>query len=232
MKHLIYLVKHYLNMAREKGLLAAFHRLKNRFFTKYYERKFNISTEQNFSQQTLGYDEEKAEYGPVDYLSFIKTLSKYYKKAGGGGFLDYGCGLGRALFIASMYPFEKIIGVDLSPRLCQLANQNIAQSQNVKNIERLQVICTDATTYEVPNSVNAIFINNSFTGSVLEKVFDRILESYRKSPRDLNIICNLPKNSKFEKQIRARSEFKVASYYTDESNTTRVYLIAQVSTLS
>src|SRR3984957_17090364 len=41
-------------------------------------------------------------------------------------FVDLGSGKGRALLLASDYPFREIIGVELSPELDQIARANIA----------------------------------------------------------------------------------------------------------
>src|SRR5271154_1163699 len=39
-------------------------------------------------------------------------------------FIDVGCGKGRALVVASEFPFRSIIGVELSPELAELAEEN------------------------------------------------------------------------------------------------------------
>src|ERR1700674_4645239 len=43
------------------------------------------------------------------------------------GFVDLGSGKGRALLLASDYPFREIIGVELSPKLDRVARDNIAR---------------------------------------------------------------------------------------------------------
>ena len=43
------------------------------------------------------------------------------------GFVDVGSGKGRALLLASDYPFREIIGVELSPELDRVARANIAR---------------------------------------------------------------------------------------------------------
>src|SRR5271168_5236996 len=42
-------------------------------------------------------------------------------------FVDVGSGKGRALLLASDYPFREIIGVELSPQLDRVARANIAR---------------------------------------------------------------------------------------------------------
>src|ERR1019366_288563 len=39
-------------------------------------------------------------------------------------FLDLGCGKGRALLIAAHFDFPQILGVELSPDLCRIAESN------------------------------------------------------------------------------------------------------------
>ena len=43
------------------------------------------------------------------------------------GFVDLGSGKGRALLLASDYPFREVIGVELSPKLDRIARDNIAR---------------------------------------------------------------------------------------------------------
>src|SRR5262245_40427071 len=42
-------------------------------------------------------------------------------------FVDLGCGKGRALIVASEFPFHKLLGVDISPRLTATARANAAR---------------------------------------------------------------------------------------------------------
>ena len=39
-------------------------------------------------------------------------------------FVDLGCGKGRPLLVASEFPFQRVVGVEIAPRLAEIARQN------------------------------------------------------------------------------------------------------------
>src|SRR5277367_3679731 len=39
-------------------------------------------------------------------------------------FVDYGCGKGRVLLVATHFPFQRIVGVEFAPQLAEIAEQN------------------------------------------------------------------------------------------------------------
>jgi len=67
-------------------------------------------------------------------------------------FIDVGSGMGRNLLIASEYPFKKIIGVELSKELHEIAEDNIkiykTESQMCEDVESC---CMDILDFEFPN---------------------------------------------------------------------------------
>ena len=40
-------------------------------------------------------------------------------------FIDIGSGMGRALLMASEFPFKQLVGIELSPTFHQIAQQNV-----------------------------------------------------------------------------------------------------------
>src|SRR5438045_5385838 len=82
-------------------------------------------------------------------------------------FLDLGSGKGRTLMMASDYPFQRIIGVELLPALNQVARENIAlykgESQKCLAIES---ICADATTFPLPAAPLVLYLFNPFPGEL------------------------------------------------------------------
>ena len=52
----------------------------------------------------------------------------------------------------------------------------------------IELICADATEYEVPDDVTIIYFGNPFLGSIFEKVVGKIQESLDRNPRELVIL--------------------------------------------
>lgn len=78
-------------------------------------------------------------------------------------FVDIGSGKGRALLLASDYPFKRCSGLELSPIHHARAEQNIAlyrgPAQRCRTVESL---CQDATTYDFPKEDLFLHFFHSF----------------------------------------------------------------------
>jgi predicted RNA methylase len=76
-------------------------------------------------------------------------------------FVDYGAGKGRCCFLASAKNFRKIVGVEFARELCADMERNIkrfkAPWQRCSNFE---VICLDATRYDIPDGDCVLFMFN------------------------------------------------------------------------
>jgi SAM-dependent methyltransferase len=116
-------------------------------------------------------------------------------------FVDLGCGKGRALLVANEYPFARIIGVELSPTLLQIAQEN-AQRCGLLERPGFELRCQSATDFEPPPDDLVVFIFNSFDESVLQGVLERLGESLRASPRRLYIIYQ---SDNFARALLART---------------------------
>ena len=64
-------------------------------------------------------------YEPIDSLCFDKVLEYFQPIGSKDGFLDYDCGMGRAVILATMQPYGRVLGVELDARLVQSVNQQI-----------------------------------------------------------------------------------------------------------
>jgi SAM-dependent methyltransferase len=73
-------------------------------------------------------------------------------------FIDLGCGEGRALVIASEFPFRAIVGVELSPALCATATANAAVIAN-RFPDRMPIQIVQADAGE--------FVDSTRTGAAL-----------------------------------------------------------------
>ena len=109
-------------------------------------------------------------------------------------FIDIGSGMGRALLIASDFPFKKIIGVEFAVDLHEVAKQNAknyrSASQKCKDIE---LVCMDATQYDVPVEPVVLYLNNPFKEPLMRPFLARVDASMRKQPRELLVLYYNPR---------------------------------------
>jgi SAM-dependent methyltransferase len=103
-------------------------------------------------------------------------------------FVDLGSGKGRALLLASDYPFREIIGVELSAELDRVARANIARYTGARNRPPVTSIQGDAAEFRWPPEPLVIYMWNAFTGPVMERVFHNLEASLAQLPRELYLV--------------------------------------------
>ena len=108
-------------------------------------------------------------------------------------FLDVGSGKGRALLLASDYPFHAIVGIELLPELHRQAFQNIARyrspSQQCFSIDSR---CGNARDLEFPSGPLVIYLFNPLPEPDLAIFVSRLEESLRAHPRPCCILYHYP----------------------------------------
>jgi len=103
--------------------------------------------------------------------------------------VDVGCGKGRVLLSALALPFERIIGIELSPVLCRIAQQNITNARFVsRKCTAIEIICSDATKYRIPRLPMIIFFYNPFPFEIMELVLSNIVNSYMEEERPIYLM--------------------------------------------
>ena len=111
-------------------------------------------------------------------------------------FVDIGSGKGRALLLASDYPFREVAGIEISPELDRIARANIARYASLarNGIERppITALLGDAAEFQWPAGPLIVYMWNAFTHPVLEKLFHNLENSLLRAPRDIYLIYMHP----------------------------------------
>ncbi|MBV8991649.1 MAG: class I SAM-dependent methyltransferase [Solirubrobacterales bacterium] len=104
-------------------------------------------------------------------------------------FIDYGSGMGRLLYLAAArYPFRRVIGLELSEQLNEIARANLGRNAHRLRCSDIQLHTGDVLEYEPPPDITVAFFNNPFTGKTFETAVERLLDA---AHRPLRIIyCN------------------------------------------
>lgn len=104
-------------------------------------------------------------------------------------FVDIGCGKGRVLLIASEFPFRKITGVEFAPPLAEIARRNLQSFRSRhRKCFNLEVITGDALEYELAPEAQVLFFYSPFSPEILDRVLQKVEESFRRSPRNLLVV--------------------------------------------
>jgi SAM-dependent methyltransferase len=144
-----------------------------------WDSKLNISTnifdymEEDF--QNYGYD-------PTPYV-VLEELVKLNLIATDDVLVDYGCGKGRVSFFLNNQIGCKVIGVDHSERLLQMAHKNLERYGENKDI----IFVNSKAEEYVPDEANRFYLFNPFSTKIFRQVLKKIEESKERNPRDILI---------------------------------------------
>jgi hypothetical protein len=90
-------------------------------------------------------------------------------------FIDFGSGKGRVLFVASEFPFARIIGVEYAHELHEAACRNIQSYRSqTQKCRRIEAICQDMTTFPLPEGPLVLFFYNPALESVMRTMAAKI----------------------------------------------------------
>lgn len=178
---------------REQGLWNCLRWLVWSGNDRWQEWRLGIKTADMIHWRDLGLNQDSESYEAIDYHTFACVMKRLTITAD-DVFLDYGCGMGRVLALAARQSFRRVIGVELSARLCLIAEQNLRVVQNRLTCKNVQVINMDACEFSVPVDVSVVWLFSPFFGEVMQKVIAQIRESLSATPREITIIHVIPDN--------------------------------------
>jgi SAM-dependent methyltransferase len=128
-------------------------------------------------------------YGAIHPEDFARAMDALDVRHEEYTFVDFGSGKGRALLLASDYPFKKIVGVEFTPDLVEIAKKNVSvfrrDSQRCRDIEP---VCADALKYELPEGPSVFYFYNPFDREVMERMVAKVARSYRENPREICVL--------------------------------------------
>src|ERR1700680_3118745 len=90
-----------------------------------HDRRYGVQTRGLVAIETLS--EEGADchdYFPTSFVTFRRAMATVQIRTGQDVFVDYGSGMGRVLLMAARYPFRRVIGVEISAVLNEIARKN------------------------------------------------------------------------------------------------------------
>jgi hypothetical protein len=130
-----------------------------------------------------------ARYSPTPVRTIRQALEAILVQYEDFTFIDMGAGKGRVMLVASEFPFRRIIGVEFSRKLCDIAVQNIQRyTSSTQRCKSLEVCCTDAAEFIIPEEPSVYYFYEPFTPLVAGRVFQNIEQSIYRRPRKI-LIC-------------------------------------------
>ena len=91
-------------------------------------------------------------------------------------FVDLGCGKGRPLLVASEFPFQRVVGVEMAPGLAEIARQNAAALSRRRGEHiPIEVHVGDATTTAAPGGRVVYFLYHPFDAELTSALVQNIV---------------------------------------------------------
>lgn len=111
-------------------------------------------------------------------------------------FVDLGCGKGRALAVASEFPFKTVVGIELSERLAAIASEN-ARILAARDPQRtaISVVVGDAIEHDIDLPLGprvVYFLYNPFDERQLETFLRHVTGPVRRSVEHLFVLYYNP----------------------------------------
>ena len=100
-------------------------------------------------------------------------------------FVDLGSGKGRALLVASEFPFAKIVGIELSDNLHRIAEENVKRYKSAtQQCVVFDLKCMDALEYSYEDDAFVLFLFDPFGREILQNIIANLEASLRERPRE------------------------------------------------
>jgi hypothetical protein len=174
------------------------HRRRRRYGDAGYDWDFRVNT----TSGTISWRERflgllHSPYQPTEPAAFHTMLQQFLQDAeiepGEFVFVDIGSGKGRALLLASDYPFRRILGIELLPRLHQEANKNIAAyKSSEQKCFAMQSICADAAEFAFPVEPLVLYLFNPLPEERLAVMLHNLHISLSRQPRACYLLYHHP----------------------------------------
>jgi SAM-dependent methyltransferase len=168
------------------------------YFLDWFDLKYGTNTTRRVQLPDLDDIEGENKQRGVNYVPtkmgpFIKVMDALHFPPG-SVFVDLGCGKGRPLLLASGYPFQRIVGVEFSHRLCEEARKNWSTYQRKRGVRaEVEIIEADVVDYELKDDENVFYMFNPFDAEVVGKILKNIGSSIERRKRTIWLIYNNPK---------------------------------------
>jgi SAM-dependent methyltransferase len=131
-------------------------------------------------------------------------------------FIDLGSGKGRAILVASRFEFARVIGVEYSKDLSDIAERNIQRfPASERRCREIQAICGDAVEFPLPGGPLVIYLYNSFGANLMELVRENVRKALEAAQRRVVLLYFNPvhvdiwDNARFLRKVRVEERLAV-----------------------
>lgn len=184
-----------------------------------FDSRYGTDTIQINMLDELALEDESRRHGqryqPTGSYSF-RNIMRRLAPPPNGVFVDYGAGKGRVLMMASRYPFARVVGIEFSEELCEVARQNIDKFRGREpKAAPIDVVHADVRQYEYRHDETIFYFFHPFDEAILGATLDGIRESLKARPRKASLVYYLPKHRELvekDAMFELRETFVIGGY--------------------
>ena len=160
----------YLDIRMQIGFWAGrFYGAQNRLL----DLMLGVSTRGHVSGE-WSFDAGNCPYSGCEWLSVRRALKDLHPSRS-DVFIDLGSGKGRALLIAGLLPYKRVVGVEMDGQLCRLARDNIDRARPRLRAGNVECVNANVLDWQIPDDASVIFMYNPFIDRTFYGVTERIL---------------------------------------------------------
>ncbi len=123
-----------------------------------FDRRYGVRTSGQIEPGDLGLNGRGCHgYRPAGWMTLRRILPPR-EVTNHDVFIDLGSGMGRVVLQAASYPFRKVIGVEISETLHDIAQDNIDRTRRRPRCPHIDLVHADVLDYELPDDVTVAFL--------------------------------------------------------------------------
>jgi SAM-dependent methyltransferase len=162
-----------------------------------FDRRFGVNTSGWIRQPTPSVDGSNAELGspydgsnPAHFNRIVQNLKIRYEDY---TFVDFGSGKGRVLLLAAAFPFRRVVGVEWSRELHDVARRNLNLYTGPMACHEADSFCMDAGEFPIPSGKSVLYFFNPFKAEIMARVRHNIRRSFEADPRQIVLVYMNPR---------------------------------------
>jgi SAM-dependent methyltransferase len=145
-----------------------------------FDQKYGTDTQGRVEVESLGIEGVAAShavhYEPSSLPKVERALRRLPIRHEDYCFVDMGAGKGLAIAVAARYPFRRVIGVEVSRALCQIAANNLRLYRDREKLPApVDILNINALDYRFSDDHHVVYLYNPFDEGVLAPMLAHLL---------------------------------------------------------
>jgi 16S rRNA G966 N2-methylase RsmD len=175
-------------------------------------------------------------YVPTPPKTFHRIMRSLDIRFSNFTFIDFGSGKGRVVILATKHGFQKVVGIEYSVTLHNIAENNVRafQASHSVNLPTVELVCLDASQFKFSSENQILYFANPFSDKIMELVLENLSVSTKtESPFPTIYLIYMPyRKANLEIFFRNNFMFTKKIVTSDYSGISRDVLIFQLMPLS